>query len=174
VVTVLGRRRTRDTQSAPPPSSADEQAVYAAEAIVGRAWADQLLRYFDRMDSAFHDARLRCEAAAGCLTLAQRHGDPDEIGQAHAALERALDACRTTEAARERGREALQSTLEALLRMDGDRAGSPPSADADPPPTSARAVVPRLPVRLLPPVGGAPQAVRRALWRFGWLRVHRD
>jgi hypothetical protein len=44
VVTVLGRRRTRAAQSATPSPSADELAVYAAEAIVGRAWADQLLR----------------------------------------------------------------------------------------------------------------------------------
>ena len=135
--------------------------MHTAEAIVGRAWADQLLRYYDRMDSAFHDARLQCEAAAGCLVVAQRYGDPGEISLAHAALELALEACRASEAAREQGREALQAALEALVRMDGDRAGSAQSVESDP-------------IRPALPVGRAPQVVRRVLWRFGRLRVRRS
>jgi hypothetical protein len=156
VVTVLGRRRARAAQSATPSPSTDELAVYAAEAIVGRAWADQLLRYFDRMDGAFHAARLQCEAAAGCLVVAQRCGDPGEISLAHAALERALDACRASEAAREQGRQALQAALEALVRMDGERAGSAQAAGpADGDPLSGRRARPRVPA--LDP----PRAARR-------------
>jgi hypothetical protein len=177
VVTVLGRRRTRGTRSATPSPNADELAVYAAETIVGRAWADQLLRYFDRMDSAFNEARLQCEAAAGCVVVAQRDGDPGEISLAHAALERALDACRASEAAREQGRHALQAALEALVRMDGDRAGSaqePSPPNAEPTSAAPRALTTRPSIRLALPVAGAPQAVRRALWRFGRLRVRRN
>jgi hypothetical protein len=177
VVTLLSRRRARAARSATPSPSTDELAVYAAEAIVGRAWADQLLRYFDRMDSAFHDARLQCEAAAGCLVVAQRYGDPGEISLAHAELERALNACRASEAAREQGRQALQAALEALVRMDGERAGSAQearSADGDPLSAAARALTSRPSIRLALPAGGAPQVVRRVLWRFGRLRVRRN
>jgi hypothetical protein len=126
------------------------------------------------MDSAFHDARLQCEAAAGCLVVAQRYGDPGEISLAHAALELALEACRASEAAREQGRQALQAALEALVRMDGDRTGSAQSADGGPLSTDARAITSRSSIRLALPVGGAPQVVRRVLWRFGRLRVRRN
>jgi hypothetical protein len=179
VVKVPGRRRARAAQGATPSPSTDELAVYAAEAIVGRAWADQLLRYFDHMDGAFHTARLQCEAAAGCLVVAQRYGDPGEISLAHAALERALGACRASEAAREQGRQALQAALEALMRVDGERAGSAQAertADGDPlsPSTAARALKSRPSIRLALPAGAAPRAVRRVLWRFGRLRVRRN
>jgi len=166
------RRRARVAQSSAPSPSADELAVRAAEAIVGRSWAEQLLRYYDRMDSAFNAARQQREAAAGCLVVAQRRGDPGEISLAHAALELALDACRTGEAAREQGRQALEAALDALARMDGDRT-DPATAvqenDGDPAPATA----PDATSEPSPSAGGATRVVWRALWRFGRLRVRR-
>lgn len=171
------RRRTRGGRRVVSSRSADELAVRAAEAIVGRAWAEQLLRYHDRMDNAFHAARQRCETAAGRLVTAQRYGDPGEISLAHAALEQALEACRAGEAAREQGRQALQTALGALVRMDEDRAESSAqtarSDDGDPAPTDASADTPRPLIRLALPAGKTPEVVRRALWRFGRLRTRR-
>ena len=170
-----GRRRSRAEQSAVPSASAEELAVRAAEMIVGRAWAEQLLRYYDRMEGAFDVARQQCEAAAGCLVVAQRSGDPGEIALAHAALERALEACRASEAAREQGRDALQTALDALARMEGDHpdATAARSQDGDPARTTASAVTSGPSIRLALPAGGVPEVVRRVLWRFGRLRVRR-
>ncbi len=171
-----GRRRARAEQGAVPSSpSADELAVHAAEGIVGRAWAEQLLRYYDRMDHAFHAAREECEAAAGSLIAAQRYGDPGEISLAHVALEHALEACRASEAAREQGRLALQTALEALVRIDEERAYSEQALpqNIDSTPTTAPAATSRPTIRLALPAGGAPEVVRRALWRFGRLRARR-
>lgn len=168
------RRRARMAQRSTPSPTADELVVRAAEAIVGRAWAEQLLRYYDRMDRAFNAARQRCEAAAGCLVVAQRDGDPGEISLAHAALERALDACRTGEAAREQGRRALQAALDALARVDGDgdrtdSATADRENDGDPVPANA----PDVTSAPSPTAGGATRVVRRALWRLGRPRVRR-
>ena len=170
------RRRTRAGQRVASSRSADELAVQAAEAIVGRAWAEQLLRYYNRMDNAFHAARERCETAAGTLVTAQRYGDPSEISLAHAALEQALEACRASEAAREQGRQALQTALEALVRMDEARADSAQAAhpaDGDPAPTAATPVTSHPLIRLALPAGRTPEVLRRALWRFGRFRARR-
>lgn len=170
------RRRTRAGRRVVSSRSADELAVQAAEAIVGRAWAEQLLRYYNRMDNAFHAARERCETAAGTLVTAQRYGDPGEISLAHAALEQALEVCRASEAAREQGRQALQAALEALVRMDEARVDSAQAAnskDDDPAPTATSAVTSRPLIRLALPAGRTPEVVRRALWRFGRLRTRR-
>ena len=120
---VPGRRRARaeQTQNAAASVSAGELAVQSAEEIVGRAWAEQLLRYYDRMDRAFDLARERYENARGRLVSAQRAGDPGEISVAHDVVQRAFDACRSSEAAREQGRQALQAALDALARTIADR-----------------------------------------------------
>jgi len=175
-VRARGRRRARDAQSAAPSPTAGELAVHAAEAIVGRAWAEQLLRYYDRMDYAFNAARLQCEAAAGCLVVAQRYGDPGEINIAHAALERTLAACRTSEAAREQAHQALQAALDALARRGGDRADSAGAGrpqDGDPVSAITSAVMPGPSIQQAPRNAGVAQTVRRALWRFGRLRARR-
>ena len=175
-----GRRRARATQDAVPSPTVDELAVRAAEAIVGRAWAKRLLRHYDRADRALDAARRQCEAAAGCLVVAQRSGDPSEISLAHAALERALDACRTGEAAREQGREALQAALDALARMEmeGEGEGEQPDSMAaarveggDPLPSAAPDVATGRSISRTLPAGGAPQVVRRVLGRVGLLRA---
>ena len=127
------RRRTRAGQRVASSRSADELAVQAAEAIVGRAWAEQLLRYYNRMDNAFH-------------------------------------------AAREQGRQALQTAIEALVRMDEARADSAQAAhpaDGDPAPTTATPVTSHPLIRLALPAGRTPEVLRRALWRFGRFRARR-
>ena len=171
-----GRRRARAAQDAVPSPTVDELAVRAAEAIVGRAWAKRLLRHYDRADRALDAARRQCEAAAGCLVVAQRSGDPSEISLAHAALERALDACRTGEAAREQGREALQAALDALARMEMegeqlDSTGVARGEGGGPLPSAAPDVATGRSISRALPAGGAPQVVRRVLGRVGLLRA---
>ena len=172
---VPGRRRTRATRSAAPSPTAGELAVHAAEAIVARAWAEQLLRYYDRADYAYDAARKRCEAAVDRLVTAQRAGDPGEISLAHAALEQAMDACRTSEVAREQGRRALQAALDALAHRDGDRTDSAKAGgegDGEPVPTIAPVVGPGPSTRQRPTGVGAVRAARRALSWFGRRRAH--
>ena len=174
---VPGRRRARaaQAQSAAPRLSAGDQAVYAAEAIVGRAWAEQLLRYCDYRDCAFDAACEQYEAACARLTAAQRCGDPSEISVAHAALQRALDACRTSECAREQARQALQTALDALARttgqqrMDATGAGRVGSADESGAPVFAPAPAdtPGPSTPQVPVDGDSRQDAWRKLWRFG-------
>jgi hypothetical protein len=170
---VPGRRRARaaQTQSAVPSLPAGEQAVHDAEAIVGRAWAEQLLRYYDRMDCAFNAAREQYEAACVSLVAAQRARDPSEISVAHAALQSALDACRLSEAARERGREALQRALDALTRASVQDAVSATASRVrgdGPMPTTASAATPGSSIQHQEATSDdvALKAARRALWRF--------
>lgn len=165
-----GRRRARAARSAPSPT-ADELAVHAAEAIVGRAWAELLLRYYDRMDRAFHLAREQSEAAAGRLVTAQRCGDPNEIGLAHAALERALNACRTSEAAREQGRQSLQAALTALAYAGSERA-DPASAGQVEGGGPIAALAPAPPPRQEPTADWTPRAARRKRWRWRFRHLH--
>lgn len=148
----------------------------AAEAIVGRAWAEELLHHYDRTDRAVNAAREQYEAACLRLFAAQRCGDPGEISVAHAALERAVDACRTGVAAREQGRQALQTALDALARMGVQQAVSA-TADqvqgAGPVPTTAPAPTPGLAIRTRSPDGDASRAAWRVFWWLGRRSAHR-
>lgn len=173
---VPGLRRRLAARRTALSQTAGEQAVHAAETIVGRAWAEQLLRYYAHMSCSFDTAREQYEAAAGRLIAAQRYGDPSEISMAHAALERALDACRDCEAAREQGRRALEAALDALARTGnrwtvsatvGQAGGDTPVPATSPAPTSGPSI------RQSPPGGGESQSKRRALWRVGRLRARR-
>jgi hypothetical protein len=180
---VPGRRRARaaQAQSAAPCLSAGDQVVYAAEAIVRRAWAERLLRYCDHLDCAFAAACEQYEAACVRLAAAQRGGGPSEISVAHAALQRALDACRAGESAREQGRRALQTALDALAhttgqqRVDAARAGRVESADesGDPVLAPSSADTPGPSTRRVPVDGDSPRDAWRTLWRFGRRRARR-
>jgi transposase InsO family protein len=167
---MLGWRRERAPRSARLALAAGEQVVHAAEAIVGRAWAEDLLRDCDRMDRAVNAAREQYEAACLRLFAAQRCGDPGEISVAHVMVERAIDACRTGEVARERGRQALQAALDALAHSDS---ATGQGEGGDTVSASALAVMPGPSIRHVPPDGRALQTARSAVWRFGRLRVRR-
>ena len=63
----------------------------AAELIVGRAWAEELLRRHGCMAFALDAAREACQDARDRLAAAQRSGDPRRINLAHDALEYAIE-----------------------------------------------------------------------------------
>jgi hypothetical protein len=148
--------------------------VRAAETIVGRAWAERLLRYCDRMDCALEAAHEQYEAAYVRLVAAQRNHDPSEISLAHAALEHAVDVCGTSETAREQGRQALQTALDVLARMGGDGMDAAQADQAEVgSPEPAPAVVPGTSIRQGLSADGALAPVRRALRRIGRLRTRR-
>ena len=79
------RRRTRAGRRVVSARSADELAVQAAEAIVGRAWAEQLLRYYNRMDNAFHAAREQGRQALQAALEALVRMDEARVDSAQAA-----------------------------------------------------------------------------------------
>jgi hypothetical protein len=110
-------RRVRAAAGAASPLVADEQAVGAAEAVVRRAWAEELLRRRDHAQFAVHAAQQDCEAAYRRVAAAQRDGDPRRIGLAHAALERAVEAVRASTLERDRVLQTLSAQLDLLARV---------------------------------------------------------
>jgi hypothetical protein len=114
VVNFLGLRRARGARNAQASPAADEQAVLSAEMIVNRAWAEELLRQHDVSGVAVDAARAACQAVSDRLVVAQRYGDPRQISSAHAALERAVEVHRASEATREQVRQALEAALDVL------------------------------------------------------------
>lgn len=152
--------------------SADEQTVRAAETIVGRAWAERLLHYCDRMDCAFKAAHEQYEAARVRLVAAQRRRDPSEISLANAALERAADVCDTSEAAREQWRRAPRTALAVLTRVGGDGRDAAWADHVEVGgPEPAPSVVPGTSIRRGLSGDGALVPVRRALLLIGRLRT---
>jgi hypothetical protein len=167
--------------------TADEQASNAMGPAASRAWAERLQRYCDRMDSAFTFASERREAASGRLAEARRDGDPDEISAAHAALEHAANACHTSTAARERGREALRTALDTLAattttgelavsattgRTQGGETQSSGKQSSGTQDSTTHAARPGLSIRQAPN-GKAVGAARLAPWHLGRLRARR-
>jgi hypothetical protein len=115
------RRRSRAANSARSPLVANDQAVRTAEAIVCRAWAEELLRQRDHEESAVNAALAACDIARQRLSAAQRDGDPRKISLAHAALEHALETGRTSMLARDRGRQTLSADLDLPARTTRER-----------------------------------------------------
>lgn len=159
-----GRRREVSSDEVRPSQSADEQAVRAAEAIVGRAWVERLLHYHVRMQSALAAGRETCRHAADRLAAEQRHGDARGIGAAHTALEHAIAAHDAIETASRQASEALQAALRAQTRSIREEAetvttkrawGGEPAAGA----------ASGLPLGRIALWRGILQAARRARWR---------
>lgn len=114
-------RRARLAQEATSAPVTAQQAVGAAEAVVRRAWAEELLRRRDRAEFSVHAAQEDREAAYRCLAAAQRDGDPRRISLAHAALERALHVEHTSTLERDRVRQTLSAQLDLLARVARER-----------------------------------------------------
>lgn len=168
-MTLRGRRRERAPRSASPSLNADERAVQVAEAIVGRAWVERLLRYHDRMELALDAARETRQLAGDRLAEEQRYGGPQEISAAHAALEHAIGAHGTVEAASLQAREALQTALAALsasTRENADSATGDRVRGDEPVAGAPSAVTPGPALRRTPREEGASQVARRARWRI--------
>jgi hypothetical protein len=172
VVTLRSRRRERALRSESSSLSADERVVQVAEAIVGRAWVERLLRHHDRMELALDAARETCRVAGDRLVEEQRYGRPQEISEAHAALELAIGAHGTVEAASLQAREALHTALAALSASTWENADSATAAQPrgdEPVLDVPSAATPGLRFQRTPLGNRASQAVRRARWRIGRL-----
>jgi hypothetical protein len=116
-----GRRRTHVERCPTSPSTADEQAVRAAESVVRQAWAEELLRRRDHAEFAVDDALEDCDAARWRLDAARRDGDPREISRSLAALERAVQAGHASMLARDQVRQTLCAELDLLTRTTRER-----------------------------------------------------
>jgi len=116
-----GWRRAKTARGQGSPLVAPEQVVRTAEAIVGRVWAEELLRRRGQMDQAVVDAFAASEEAYRVLAAAQRCGDPPTIAAAQADLKRALETVATSVTERDRGIHALVAQLEALRRATEER-----------------------------------------------------
>jgi len=116
-----GGRRAKVARGRGSPLVAPEQVVRTAEAIVGRAWGQELLRRREQMDRAVVDAFATAEQAWRDLADAQRGGDAPTITAAQADLERALETASTSVIERDRGIHALAAHLEALRRATEER-----------------------------------------------------
>jgi len=156
MVRFFGRRRARAARG--QGLIADEQAVRTAEAIVGRAWAQELVRRREDLAAAITLAHEQYQEPYRRLDAARASGDPQRINLAHAALERALEATRAQAAEHERAAEVLAAQVESLRRATDDRLkaagvrrGQPgePAAQA---PTATRW---RRRLRLVNPIVGA-------------------
>jgi hypothetical protein len=79
---------------AAPQSDATDPGVLEAQEIVGRAWGDLLFERLGQAESELATAVACCDAAYRQLAAAQRAGDPEAIGSAHAVLEKALQLTR--------------------------------------------------------------------------------
>lgn len=171
-----GRRHEDDPRNVRSSPSADEQAVHAAEAIVGRAWVEQLLRYHDRMRIALDAAGETCQAAVDRLCAEQRGGDPGRISTAHAVLEHAIAAHHAIEAASRQAHEALQAALDALAASTADHPDPATTGrPRRPVQSSGRAVaIASEPARRpMPPQAAMIQGVRRARQRIERLLARR-
>jgi hypothetical protein len=97
-----------------------DHGVLEAEKVVRGAWEQVLLERRDHMEAALEAAFVRCDTAYQHLAAAQRAGNPKAIGNAHAALEKALDEARTSSIAGNRVRQADLAELSWLAReIDG-------------------------------------------------------
>jgi len=114
-------RRARLAQEATSAPVTAQRAVTTAEAVVRRAWAEELLRRRDHAEFSVHAAQEEREAACRRLVAAQRDGDPSRISLAHAALERALHVARASELARDLARHTLSAQLDLLARVAKER-----------------------------------------------------
>jgi len=114
-------RSARTDQSPAPALVSDDQAVRTAEAIVTRAWAEELLRRRESMDAAVLTAHESCEAAYGRVRAALRDGDPRKIGPAQTAFERAFEALRRNELARDHVHRSVQAELDVLAQATRER-----------------------------------------------------
>jgi hypothetical protein len=174
------RRRLRTAPGAParvlaPPGSKD-QVVRAAETIVGRAWATELLRRHDAALFAVNAAYEDCEAAYRLLTAAQRAGDPRRISLAHAAWEQALKVRGDSTAVSDRTHRIIRRELASLARAG--RVGPVPALVRGPErgraaSTAAPRGGPGRLLRRIRPGGPGSGAVRRWLGRFHPRRANR-
>lgn len=114
-------RRARSADGAALPPIAHERAVDTAEAVVRRAWAEELLGQRDHVEFAVHAAQEEREAAYRGVAAAQRDGDPRKISAAHVALERALHVVRISTLERDRVRQTLSAELDLLARVAEER-----------------------------------------------------
>jgi hypothetical protein len=97
-----------------------DPGVLEAEKVVRGAWEQVLLERRDLMESALEAAFVRCDTAYQHLAAAQRAGNPKTIGNAHTALEQALDVARKSSIAGNRVRQAGLAELSWLAReIDG-------------------------------------------------------
>lgn len=125
---MFGRRRAAPasgkaaTASAVKPVTADELVVRVAEAVVGQAWAVELIRRHDYAAFTVRVAEEACETERQRLGAAYGNGDPRRISLAHAHLERAVDVLRESEVACEQTRAAVHAELRLLARTTGERA----------------------------------------------------
>lgn len=92
-----------------------------AEAVVGRAWAEELVRRRGELDLAVGVAYEECDQAYRRLVAASRGRDPGQVDRARAALARSVAAGRACAAERDRAELLLRVQLEVLRRTTGDR-----------------------------------------------------
>ena len=116
-----GWRRATTTRSQGSPLVAAEQVVRTAEAIVSRAWAEELVRRRENLDQETRSAHEACERAYQRLTAAQRSGDPKKIRQSQAGLEFALAAGRACAVERDQAAAMLEEQMEVLRRATEER-----------------------------------------------------
>jgi hypothetical protein len=130
---MFGRRRAAsasgtasDTASGTAPTAAqltaDEQAVRVAEAVVGQAWAVELIRRHDMAVDDLHAGEKLFATARQRLDAARGNGDPRRISLARAHLERASSIFHESEVACEQIRSAVHAELRLLARATGQRA----------------------------------------------------
>jgi len=110
------RRSSRVAAGAAPTAAQVDQVVRAAEEIVRRARAVELVRHRDYLELTVRTAHDDCETAYRAVALAQYDGDPRLILAAHADLELALSAVRNGTAVLERVRNVLRMELVLLAR----------------------------------------------------------
>lgn len=113
--------RVRAARLGSSPWIADNQAVRTAEAIVGRAWAEELLHRRDRLEFEVSAAYEDCAAAHRCLAAAQHDGDPRAISLSHGALERALAIVCASVLARDQELPELHAQVVRLARITRER-----------------------------------------------------
>ena len=120
-------RRWKDARVAGRASAsgaAPDRTVRAAEEIVRRAWACELLRRRDDLDLALQAAFEGCDTAMQRLAAAQRDGVPRKIRAARTGALRALEVARLARAARDEARRALRQELHSLTRRPRRRASA--------------------------------------------------
>lgn len=107
-------------------TAAPDRAVRAAEEVVRRAWACELLRRQDELDFAAQAAFEDCGAASARLAAARHDGNPWQITAARAAAQVAVYRAHAAVAARDLGRRTLRAQLRRLRRWP--RTGAVPAA----------------------------------------------
>jgi hypothetical protein len=162
------RQQGRPARCADCSTTAQERAVRAAEAVVLRAWAEELLRQYDCMAVALDAARQKRRIASERLLAADILGEPRGISIAHAALVAAMDVHRASEAASERVRRALEAALDSLERMRRENFLSAPCQACDRGQVGTEPGAPRdQGFRRASPGGGGLEIVRRVLRQVG-------